>query len=254
MIDTLNDLELLEYWLTDPSSPIYADHHYYVIVPDLRLYTSPYYKIAKPFFSRWSKVQSVFVLEKALAIYGSWGGSSLVYKEIIAYLKSFELNLDYSHAILTSATALPVKTINEMLTLYKENTSYYSIWNSEHHTKNKIQRSGSLFYDCGGCVYNVTGATKKQIYSRLNAPPMLQKWQNKIMDDVITNDRVTNPLIKGSQWKSLTKSLLQDALLGTKAELFQQYFQYFETVWISDELLWPTFLKYEYQNNEKSSS
>eukprot|EP00122_Pirum_gemmata_P020732 Pgem_evm1s19362 len=252
IIHAPNDLGLMDIWLSD-QSPIYdsPDRHHYIIVPDQRLYQN-HPELARSYFNRWNTVKNVYVVEEELSILGSWGGSSLVYKEIIGYLKAFELGLDFSHAVLDSATALPLKTVDEMMGIYKPETSYVSIWDSDHHTGNKIDRTKNLFLDCGGCIYKLAEKTDKEVYSR-TAPPVLDEWQTGVRNGTFNNDGSTNPLAKGAQWKALTKELIYESLIGSKKNLFSQYFEFFETVWIPDEFFWPTYITHEFINKESNT-
>eukprot|EP00122_Pirum_gemmata_P000282 Pgem_evm1s248 len=255
MIHAPTDLELMEYWLSS-ESPIFDNdnRHHYIIVPDERMYNTENKAFVNTqlFFNRWNSRKNVHVVENKYSIYGSWGGSSLVYKEIIGYLKAFELNLEFSHAILTSATALPVKTIDEMMEIYKEDIAYASIWPGA--TLNKVSRTEDLFYDCGGCVYKVKGKSKKEIYNR-TAPKVLDDWQENVANGTYWNNifaRTEHPLSKGAQWKALTKKLIHEVLFGEKSQLFKQYLEFFETVWIPDEHFWPTLLNIEYLQKNRT--
>eukprot|EP00122_Pirum_gemmata_P010339 Pgem_evm1s9557 len=249
IIHAPSDLDLMEYWMS-PSSPIYKEHqHEYIVVPDQRLYSESNFELSKPYFDRWDSRPNIHVVASDYSIYGSWGGSSLVYKEIIGYLKAFELGLHFSHAILSSATALPLKTVDEMLQIYEEGTAYASIWEGLDSNYNKVERTNALFYDCGGCVYRVENKKKKtDVYNRV-APPALREWQNSILANKKSNGLLSmgsHPLAKGAQWKALTKELIYESLLGENRELFKEYLEFFETVWIPDEHFWPTYLKNEY--------
>jgi len=235
-------LENLQHMFSWKNGFYTRDNHGYLLVPDQKLRT--YTKSARHLSSviKSLDVGSNFhVMPSNLLLHGSWGGASLVYKELLSYIHAFQILPSFTHTVLMDARTLVLKSWNEMTRMFRKTGFHMSLQSNPHMSSVDTLRLQSIAFDCDGTLLS-SNTTTQHIR---HAPQKLWPYWG-------ANRFNVSGFRKASQWKVLSRSLLDEMFIDKK-NLLIEYAAFFDNSLVPDEYFLPTFFHHELNHLAKQS-
>jgi len=226
LIHTPDDLEMIDIVMNSPISPLAGEH--FVVIPDTRIYQNKSLTAALDKISQsWGSTISVVSSEHAIA--GTWGGFSLVYKELVGYLYALALVPNLSHTVLISGTSAPTSSLTALRKFLRPGVSYFY---SEKIRSGSVEepRVALQIWECAGKQFGFS-------------------WNRNLLKPSVA--KFTKRMWKGGQWKILAGTHLDRMFRGDLASKLDEYVQILHHTFIMDEHLLPTFLTHHIPPEER---